>query len=696
MEPQATIALTGNPNAGKTTVFNALTGARQHVANYPGVTVEKKWGSLSRNGLEAKVVDLPGTYSLTAYSLDEVVARNFVVHEKPEVVVDVVDASNLERNLYLALQLIEMKANLVIALNMMDNAKARGFRIDTGKLSELLGVPVVPMVAKKGEGVTELIETMRAVVQGEITPAPAKISYGAEMDDAVTKLSDIIASDESLESRYPAKWLAIKLLEQDEELLEEIQDSPRKEEILEVVNGADARMDKIYGELPENIISDFRFGFISALCRKSVKKVTHERRTITDKIDKVVINRALGPVILFAILYGIYQFVFWISDAPVEWFETFFGWLGHLAESILPDGLVKSLVVSGIIDGVGGVLGFVPIILFMFFAIAILEDSGYMARIAFIMDRALKFFGLHGNSVLALIVAGGISGGCAVPGVMAARTLKSSKERLATILVAPFMNCGAKLPVYVLFIGAFFASKKGEMMFLLTLISWSLALMAAWILRKTILKGPSAPFVMELPPYRLPTLKGLLIHSWERTWMYVRKAGTVILAISVLLWALMTFPRMDGADLARYKTQEARATAMLKHSIAGRIGTGMETLTRPLGFDYRTNIALIGGFAAKEVVVATLGTAYSLGEVNPEGTDSLSQRLAREPGFSPLKGFALMLFVMLYSPCLVTVAVMKKETGGWKWPLFAMVHATALAYLVALVVVQGGRLLGLG
>lgn len=696
MEPQATIALTGNPNAGKTTVFNALTGARQHVANYPGVTVEKKWGSLSQNGLVARVVDLPGTYSLTAYSLEEVVARNFVVHEKPQVVVDVVDASNLERNLYLALQLIEMKANLVIALNMMDNAKARGFKIDTEKLSELLGVPVVPMVAKKGEGVTELIETMRAVVQGEITPAPAKISYGAEMDDAVTKLTDIIARDESLGRRYPANWLAIKLLEQDEELLEEIQASPRKEEILEVVNGADARMDKIYGELPENIISDFRFGFISALCRKSVKKTTHERRTITDKIDKVVTNRALGPVILFAILWAIYQFVFWISEMPVAWFETFFAWLGHLAEAILPDGLVKSLVVSGIIDGVGGVLGFVPIILFMFFAIAILEDSGYMARMAFIMDRALKFFGLHGNSVIALIVAGGISGGCAVPGVMAARTLKSSKERLATILVAPFMNCGAKLPVYVLLIGAFFASKKGEMMFLLTLISWSLALMAAWILRKTILKGPSAPFLMELPPYRLPTLKGLLIHSWERTWMYVRKAGTVILAISVLLWALMTFPRMDGADLARYKTQEARAAAMLKHSIAGRIGTGLETLTWPLGFDYRTNIALIGGFAAKEVVVATLGTAYSLGEVNPEETDSLSRRLAREPGFSPLKGFALMLFVMLYSPCLVTVAVMKKETGGWKWPLFAMVHATALAYLVALVVVQGGRLLGLG
>jgi ferrous iron transport protein B len=534
------------------------------------------------------------------------------------------------------------------------------------------------------------------VVAGDITPELAPISYGADMDDALRSLTEIISRDEDLSARYPARWLAIKLLEQDENLLDEVKGSPLEEEILRVVQRADTRMEKIYGEPPENIISDYRFGFISGVCRQAVQMVVHDRRTVTDKIDKVVTNRALGPVILLGVLYGIYEFVFWASEKPVEWFEAFFGWMGGLAEAALPDGLVKSMLISGVIDGVGGVLGFVPLILFMFFAIAILEDSGYMARMAFILDRAFKFFGLHGSSVLSLIVSGGISGGCAVPGVMAARTLKSSKERLATILVAPLMNCGAKLPVYALLIGAFFTANMGRMMFLLTLVSWSLALLTALVLRKTVLKGPAAPFVMELPPYRLPTMKGLLIHSWERTWMYIRKAGTVILAISVLLWALMTFPRLPAESAAKYEGSEARAAAALKHSVAGRIGTGLEFFTKPLGFDYRTNIALVGGFAAKEVVVATLGTAYSLGDVDPEETKSLSQRLAEEPGFNPLVAFGLMLFVMLYSPCFVTVVVMKKETGGWKWPIFAMVYTTLFAYVVALVVVQGGRLLGLG
>ena len=461
---------------------------------------------------------------------------------------------------------------------------------------------------------------------------------------------------------------------------------------------------------PEGVIADYRYGFIGGVYRQAVRETRQMRLEFSDKVDRVLTNRLLGPVFLLAALYGIYQFVFWASEIPVVWLEDFFGWLGGVAEAAIPEGLVQSLVISGVIDGVGGVLGFVPLIMFMFFAIAVMEDSGYLARVAYLADRVLRGFGLHGNSVMAMIVSGGISGGCAVPGVMAARTLKDPKARLATILTVPLMNCGAKLPVYALLISAFFAAREAQMLFALTLISWGLALIAARLLRWTVLKGETAPFVMELPPYRMPTLRGLLTHTWERTWQYIKKAGTVILGISVLMWAMMTFPglpadqaaqweaRIEAAqgEEARQEVQYQMAQAELSHSLAGRMGEALGVVTAPLGFDWRTNVALVGGFAAKEVVVATLGTAYSLGEVDPEEAGGLSERLAREPGWNPLMAFALMLFVMVYAPCFVTVAVIKKETGGWKWALFSVAYTTVAAYLLALLVYQGGVLLGLG
>jgi ferrous iron transport protein B len=425
--------------------------------------------------------------------------------------------------------------------------------------------------------------------------------------------------------------------------------------------------------------------------------------------------------LMLAVLFGLYHFTFTYSEIPVGWMEDFFGWLGEAAEAGLPDGLFKSMVVSGIIDGVGGVLGFVPLIAFMFLGIAFIEDSGYLARMAFMLDRPFRMFGLHGSSVMPFIVSGGIAGGCAVPGIMASRTIKSPRERIATILTAPFMNCGAKLPVFALLVAAFFSGNQALLMFLITIGSWAGALLVAKLLRGTVLKGEASPFVMELPPYRLPTFKGLLIHTWERTWQYIRKAGTVILAISILLWALMTFPQLPGTEQERFETQRkeilaafgqqemdvdtlpeshpevaeallvvdaAEAEAALRNSVAGRIGTGMEGVTRWAGFDWRTNIALVGGFAAKEVVVSTLGTAYSLGEVDPEESGTLSQILARSPAWSPATALALIIFTMFYAPCFVAVVCIAREAGSWKWAALSVAGSSLLALGLAIAVYQ--------
>jgi ferrous iron transport protein B len=705
------IALAGNPNSGKTSLFNALTGARQHVGNYPGVTVEKKWGAARLDGLEIEVVDLPGTYSLTAYSPEELVARNFVIQDKPSVVVDVVDAANLERNLYLAVQFLELGVPVVIALNMMDVAEKRGLKIDPDKLGEMLGAPVVPTVARSGKGVQEVLRVAAEVALQNKSWRPMDISYGQDIDDALNELSANF-NDQSLAWKpLGPRWVALKLLENDAEVIKQVSQDPKLASKVELLRKK--LFDHIaatMGDDPEGVIADHRYGFIGGVCRQAVRETRQNRLEASDRIDKVLTNRLLGPVFLLAILYGVYEFVFWASETPVVWFEEFFGWLGGAAEAVIPEGLLHSLVVNGIIDGVGGVLGFVPLIAFMFFAIAIMEDTGYMARVAYLMDRLLRHFGLHGNSVMALIVSGGISGGCAVPGVMATRTLKDPKARLATILTVPLMNCGAKLPVYALLIAAFFAAQQAEMMFALTLISWSMALLVARVLRWTLLKGETSPFVMELPPYRLPTLRGLLIHTWERTWQYIKKAGTVILGVSILMWALMTFPSLPAEQTTRWaarieaaQSQGAKdelrlkmAQAELGHSLAGRMGRALTYVTAPLGFDWRTNVALVGGFAAKEVVVATMGTAYSLGEVDPEESGSLASRLAKDPAWSPLVAFSLMIFVMIYAPCFVTVVMIRREAGSWGWALFSMAYTTGLAYALALLVFQGGKLLGLG
>ncbi|OGP63731.1 MAG: ferrous iron transport protein B, partial [Deltaproteobacteria bacterium RBG_13_49_15] len=546
MKPEPTIALAGNPNSGKTTLFNSLTGAHQHVGNYPGVTVEKKEGVYILNGSRIRIVDLPGTYSLTAYSLEEVVARDFLVNEKPGLVIDIVDASNLERNLYLTVQFMEMGIPLLIALNMMDMAESRGVIIDVEKLSRLLGVPVAPTVARIGKGKEDLMETAWRVVNQEKKEKLLHISYGDDLDRVILEMEKEIRANGFLTKTYPIRWVALKYLEGDEQILikgKETDPSISKKLQMMVQKVSDHLL-ATTGNSPEALIADHRYGYIHSILKQGVviRKYDLHRLYHSDKIDKVVTHRFLGPIILFLVIFGLYHFTFTYSKVPVGWFEAFFGWLGRLASIWLPDGHFKSLIISGVIDGVGGVLGFVPLIMMMFFGISVLEDSGYLARMAFMLDRVFSFFGLHGSSVMAYIISGGIAGGCAVPGVMATRTLRSRRERLATLLTAPFMNCGAKLPVFALLIAAFFKESEALLMFSITLISWGGALLVAKFLRLTIIRGDPTPFVMELPPYRFPMFKGLLIHTCERTWQYMRKAGTVILGISIILWAMMTFP----------------------------------------------------------------------------------------------------------------------------------------------------------
>jgi ferrous iron transport protein B len=734
----AMIALAGNPNAGKTTLFNNLTGARQHVGNYPGVTVEKKEGLYRFDGRQFNIVDLPGTYSLTAYSLEEVVARDFLIHEKPEVVVNIVDASNLERNLYLTLQFMELGIPVCIALNMIDLADSRGINIDHDKLSQLLGVPVVPTIARSGKGKEALAKAVSNLLEQKSPPKEIGISYGADIDTALDEMETIVKAADFLTQTYPARWIALKFMENDEQ-------------IVSVGHKVDpeiaARLDAIAARVafhikmtlnsyPEAVIADQRYGFIKSVLTQDVITYGGDRNRlfISDKIDKVLVNRFAGPLIMLAVLLGLYHVTFTYSEVPVGWMEAIFGWLGGLVETHMAEGLLKSLILSGIIGGVGGVLGFVPLIMLMFFGIAILEDSGYLARVAFMLDRVFRTFGLHGSSVMAFIVSGGIAGGCAVPGVMATRTLRSRKERLATLLTVPFMNCGAKLPVFAMLVAAFFAQKEALMMFGITLIAWAGALLVAKLLRVTVIKGAATPFVMELPPYRMPTFKGLAIHTWERTWQYIKKAGTVILAISILLWAMMTFPGLPPERQQLFENQRqavlaelpdslvrqiqgqadgnalseagrvarstimaidtAEAEAALKNSIAGRMGTGLELVSQWAGFDWRTNIALVGGFAAKEVIVATLGTAYSLGEVDSEQSQPLSQKLADSPKWSPLVALSLMVFVMFYAPCFVAVVCIAREAGSWKWGVFSMAFNTILALALSTALYQFGKLIG--
>ncbi|MCF8105497.1 MAG: ferrous iron transport protein B [Desulfohalobiaceae bacterium] len=724
MRSTLTIALAGNPNSGKTTLFNTLTGSRQHVGNYPGITVDTREGFVEYNKRMLTIVDLPGTYSLSAYSPEEIVARNLLIQKRPQVVVDVVDATNLERNLYLGVQLLELGLPMIIALNMMDEAEKKGLRIDADLLSQKFGAEVVKTVGRTGKGKLDLLQKC-CVLADEAGGAsrPFFISYGPDLDPVIDEMAARIEETSFLTRWYPARWVALKYLEYDEEVMAQgKKEGTISEELQSMVKKVSDHCEKTLNTEPEAIIADYRYGFISSVLKTGVvnREGTSNRRAVSEVLDRFLTHRYAGPVLMFMIIYALFQVTFGLGEIPLGWVEGFFGWLGETCRALIPQGLLRSLLVSGIIDGVGGVLSFVPLIVIMFFGLAFLEDSGYMARVAYMLDRVLRTFGLHGSSVMPFVISGGIPGGCAVPGCMATRALRSPKEKLATLLTAPFLSCGAKVPVFLLLAGAFFPKAAAEVLFWITLLGWAAALVVARLLRSTLIKGPPTPFVMELPPYRMPTLKGLCIHTWERAWQYIKKAGTIILAISILLWAAMTFPglseerkalyqdridavqqELEGAEepgirdrLAAEMTRirNERKTVELKQSLAGRMGTYFESVTSWAGFDWRTNIALIGGFAAKEVIVSTLGTSYSLGSVDSEAAGSLSDRLAADPDFTRVTGLSLMVFVLLYAPCFVTVVAIARESS-WKWALFSVVFNTVFAFSLAVAVFQVGQLM---
>lgn len=753
MRDSYTIGLAGNPNCGKTTMFNALTGSHQHVGNWPGVTVEKKIGKASAGGVPLDIVDLPGTYSLTAYSEEEKAARNFLTDDHPDAVINVLNADCLERNLYLAIQILELGVPLVLALNMMDEVRKAGKDIDVPLLTKLMGCPAVETVARAGVGKRELLdEALRVASEMNGKGEPLRITYGPDLDPVLADMEKLIGETRFLAEKGPARWVGLKYLEGDASVVRHgrERDAGLSRKLEAMVAKVAQHLQVTLGTSPESIIADYRYGYLAGIAKKVVRypDINAARIRLSDRMDKVLTHQLAGPVVMALVIYLLYTVTFALGQYPMDWMDAAFGWLGETVNSTMGDGLLRSLIVDGAIAGVGGVMGFVPLIMIMFFLLSALEDSGYIARMAYMLDRVFRIFGLHGTSVLPFIISGGIAGGCAVPGVMATRTLRSPKEKLATLLVSPFMTCGAKVPVFLMLAAAFFPGAEARVMTLVTLAAWVAAMLVAKLLRSTVVRGESTPFVMELPPYRMPTLRGLCIHTWERSWQYIRKAGTVILGISILLWAGMTFPHLPeqkakgfderiaqaqesataapaqvvvpgtaeggakaasataavaasvqtGAGEAEAKSpavraiEDERAEAELLNSYAGRAGVALDSIMSPAGFNWRTNIALLGGFAAKEVIVSTLGTAYSLGKVDAEESAPLSEKIAKDDSFSKASAIALIAFVMLYSPCFVTIVAMSRE-AGWKWAAFSMGFNTLLAYMVAVVLFQASRLL---
>jgi len=683
---QITVALAGNPNSGKSSLFNTLTGARQHVANYPGVTVERKEGCCRHKDYEIRVVDLPGTYSLTAYSAEELIARHFILEEEPDVVVDVVDASNIERNLYLGVQLIEMNAPLVFAFNMSDLAKRRGLEFDLEQLSRLLEARIVPTVGNKGQGRAALLDAVIAAAEQGRSKRIHTVRYGSEIEEELAKIEKaVVEREQQLVDKYGPRWSAIKLIEQDEEILGQVQ----HQEVREIVSNSIGHLRSIFRDEPEIIMADRRYGFISGACLETIKSSVELRHDISDTIDAIVTSRILGLPIFLGLMYVTFFMTFTVGKYPMHGLEMLFNSLALMisrhwpADSVL---WLRSLLVDGVIGGVGGVLVFLPNILLLFLAIALLEDSGYMARAAFVMDRIMHRIGLHGKSFIPML----IGFGCSVPAIMATRILENRRDRLTTILVIPLMSCGARLTVYALFIPAFFPPRwQGPVLWIIYIVGIVLGIVCARLLRMTLLQGETMPFVMELPPYRMPTGKAVFVHTWQRGWMYLRKAGTIILGASIILWAAANFPRPDHEVSANLSEQAARQQ-VLQYSLVGRIGQAIEPAIRPLGFDWKIGTALIGSIPAKELFVSQMGIIYAVGAEDRKAS-SLPDRLRAD--YTPLVGFCVMLFVLISAPCVATAAMTRQETGAWRWAAFQFVGLTGLAYVITFLVYQTGRAL---
>ncbi len=667
MKAEITVALEGNPNVGKSTLFNALTGMRQHVGNWPGKTVEKKEGLCRYKGSTLKIVDLPGTYSLTAYSLEEMIARDFVIHERPDVVVDIVDASNLERNLYLTLQTLELTGKVVIALNMTDVAKARGLDIDVKKLSEILGVPVIPTGADKLRGIEDLVSAMVGVAEGKIETRPCKLDFGRHIEGQIKEVGEVL-KDMDLKG-HTLRWFAIKLLENDSEAIEVTKSLKDGQKIFEKVDAT--RRSEIHHDM-EVEIADKRYEIIDRIIKDVLKKKRVTEEEITDKIDRVVTHKVLGLPILLGIFASIFWITFNVSAPLMGAFDGFFGRLGEVTGAWMvslnaPEWLT-SLMVDGVIAGVGGVMVFLPLIAIFFLIFAFLEDWGYMARAAFVMDRIMHAIGLHGKTFLSLLMGYG----CNIPGIMATRTLEHRKDRLIAILINPLIPCGARLGVMTFLVAIFFKGNTATLVMLsLIVLSLALVVLTGLLLRRFVLPGEHPAFIMELPPYHKPTIRGLAIHTWERVGVFVKRAGTIIVLVSIVIWALSSFP--SGAELG--------------DTYIGQLGKLLKPLGSPIGFDWRLMVALIFGFAAKELTLSTLAILYGLGE-------EVGLEVALATQWTSLIAYTFLVVQMIYIPCLASMAIMKKETNSWKWTMFGVAYTIILAFIMGIIVYNVGLRIG--
>jgi len=694
VKPRFTVCLAGNPNSGKTSLFNHITGLRHHTGNYPGVTVEIKEGVLELEGTPVRFVDLPGTYNLSCFSAEETVARDFLLDHRPDLVVDVVDATNLERNMYLAVQLMEMGMPLVIALNMSDVAERQGIRIDHELLSAKLGVPVVPTVGHRGRGIPELLKVVRGSLHSPPSPA-LRINYGREIEKEIEGIEKAVREIgiEGGDDGLPPRWIAIKLLEGDEVLAERLSRIHKRiPKLLGKAAEARKRIEGLFRDTVEVVLAERRYGFISGACHPAVVCTPEARHRFSDKIDVVLTGRLTGIPIFLMLMYLVFTLTFKLGEIPMGWLESAFAGLSSWINDVWEPGrmdMLRSLITDGVISGVGGVLVFLPNIFILFLAISLLEDTGYMARAAFLMDRFMRFMGLQGKSFIPML----IGFGCTVPAVMATRTLESRRDRLLTILVLPLVSCGARLPVYTLVIPAFFpAAWQGPMLWTIYLVGILLAVLIARVLRSTLFKGEDSPFVMELPPYRIPTLRTLFIHAWDRAKEYLYKAGTVILAISVLLWILGNFPAPPEEAVAGLPPERA-AAVRTENAALGWIGRALEPFSKPIGFDWKINTALLGAAAAKEVFVAQMGIITSLENAPDEPEKPLRDRLKDE--YTPLTGLSLLIFILIASPCIATFAVVRKETGSWLLPAAQWTGLTVLAWVLSFLVVRCGILFGM-
>jgi ferrous iron transport protein B len=715
------IALVGNPNCGKTTLFNYASGSHERVGNYGGVTVDSKEAYVKQDGYQLKIVDLPGTYSITEYTPEELYVRSHIIENKPDVVVNVIDASNLERNLFLTTQLIDMNIKVVIALNMYDELEAKGVKLDIQTLGKMMGIPIVPTVAVKGFGITELMTKIIDVYEGkDPTVRNVNINYGNTIESSISKIQALIQQDKAVANVFSTRYVAIKLLENDKTTLSALSKSDNLNVISAKVNTEIQKLEKEYGENSETIITDAKYGFIAGALGETMVEGKVDKRKKSREIDNLLTHKILGFPIFFFFMWLMFQTTFTLGSFPMDWIDAGVGYIGGLISNAMPEGALRDLLVDGIIAGVGGVIVFLPNILILFFFISLMEDTGYMARVSFIMDKLMHKIGLHGKSFIPLLMGFG----CNVPAIMATRTLENRKDRMLTMLITPFMSCSSRLPVYILLISAFFTKNQGLVLFSVYITGIIIAILVALVFKNTIFSKQDVPFVMELPPYRIPTLKNTTIHMWHKGSQYLRKMGTVILLASIFIWALSYYPRevkyssdydaqIESVNantvlpdsVKQSKTAELELLKVSEHqelSYIGRLGHFIEPVIKPLGFDWKIGVSIITGLAAKEIVVGSMGILYHADLEADENSGSLIEKLQQQEYtsgalvgqkvFTPLVAFGFMLFVLIYFPCMAVVAAIKKESD-WKWAVFTIVYTTGIAWIVAFLTYQIGSLI---